>query len=72
MLSLIAALAGLVAIWWNSVGARAWQGRRRKAQARRMIDVPLASARGSEPSERAHRQVESAGMPARPDTREIA
>jgi hypothetical protein len=48
MLSLFAALAGLVAIWWTSIGARAWNARRRKEPARQMIDVPLALVRGSD------------------------
>lgn len=46
-ISLAAALIALVAIWWQSVGARSWSGRRRTAQPRRMIDIPLAGDPGS-------------------------
>jgi hypothetical protein len=42
MLALAAALLGLAAIWWKSVGTRMWHTRRRKAQPRLMIDIPLA------------------------------
>ncbi|MCW3005288.1 MAG: hypothetical protein JWQ20_4586 [Conexibacter sp.] len=42
IMSLATALLGLIAIWWKSVGARMWRARRRKAQPRLMIDIPLA------------------------------
>jgi hypothetical protein len=42
LLSLAAALAGLAAIWWRSIGARHWHARRRGVQPRLMIDVALA------------------------------
>jgi hypothetical protein len=41
-LSLAAALLALVAIWWQSLGARMWGVRRRNTQPRLMIDIALA------------------------------
>jgi hypothetical protein len=46
ILSLAAALFALIAIWWQSVGARKWGTYRRKAQPRLMIDIPLAGEAG--------------------------
>jgi hypothetical protein len=43
ILSLAAAFLGLASIWWQSLGARMWHARRRKAQPRLMIDIPLAA-----------------------------
>jgi hypothetical protein len=43
IVALATALLGLVSIWWKSVGARMWHARRRKAQPRLMIDIPLAA-----------------------------
>jgi hypothetical protein len=45
VLALAAALLALVALWWQSVGARMWRLRRRNVQPRLMIDIPLASDR---------------------------
>ncbi len=42
VLALAAALLGLIAIWWQSVGARMWGMHRRRAQPKLMIDIPLA------------------------------
>ena len=48
VLSLAAALFALIALWWQSVGARRWGAYRRKAQPRLMIDIPLASEDGAD------------------------
>jgi hypothetical protein len=69
MLSLIAALAGLVAIWWKSVGARTWQARRYYGRPRPKIDVPLALRSMGGPTEKPRWEDEPA---VQSEAREIA
>jgi hypothetical protein len=46
IIALAAALLALIRIWWQSFGARIWGVRRRQAQPRLMIDVPLSEEPG--------------------------